>query len=158
MKREARDEAQRWLIQAQDEFQDADDLRQRGRFYLALFHFQQAAEKALKAFLYSVARSEEVFFTHSIYELLQSAQEVAPDFRKVEKAAKLDQYYIPTRYPNGLPGGVPSRFYSDPDEAQEAMELAKAALGMVEAQIAVREKTDCATPKDAYSQGESDHA
>jgi len=42
------DEALRWLTHAQDEYQDAEDLRERGRFYLALFHFQQVAEKALK--------------------------------------------------------------------------------------------------------------
>jgi len=132
MKREAHEEARRWLIQASDEFQDADELRLRGRFYLALFHFQQAAEKALKAFLYSVAGAEEVLFTHSIYELLQWAMQIAPEFAKVQKAVKLDQYYIPTRYPNGLPGGVPSRFYTDPEEAREAMELAKAVLQAVE--------------------------
>jgi HEPN domain-containing protein len=135
MRREARDEAERWLIHARDEFQDANELRLRGRFYLALFHFQQAAEKALKAFLYCVAGSEEVFFTHSIYELIQWAKEAAPDFEKVEKAVRLDQYYIPTRYPNGLPGGVPSRFYTDPEEAREAMELAKAVLEMVEGRL-----------------------
>ena len=37
-------ESLRWLTQAKDEFQDADDLRKRGRFYLTLFHFQQAAK------------------------------------------------------------------------------------------------------------------
>jgi len=40
MKRETREEAQRWLIHAKDEFQDANELRLRSRFYLALFHFQ----------------------------------------------------------------------------------------------------------------------
>ncbi len=138
MKREARQEAQRWLIHAKDEFQDADELRLRGRFYLALFHFQQATEKALKAFLYSVASSEEVFFTHSIYELMQWAKEAAPEFERVQKAVKLDQYYVATRYPNTLPGGVPSRFYTDPNEAREAMELAKAVLEMVESMLGER--------------------
>lgn len=132
MRREAREEARRWLIHARDEFEDAEELRLRGRFYLALFHFQQAAEKALKAFLYSIAGSEEVFFTHSIYELIQQAKEAEADFALVERAVKLDQYYIPTRYPNGLPGGVPSRFYTDPEEAREAMELARSVLEMVE--------------------------
>jgi HEPN domain-containing protein len=135
MKRQARDEAQRWLIQAQDEFQDANELRLRGRFYLALFHFQQAAEKALKAFLYTVTSSQDVFFTHSTYELVQWAQQADPDFEAVQKAAKLDQYYIPTRYPSGLPGGIPSRFYTDPEEAGEAMELAKMVLEMVEGKL-----------------------
>ena len=43
----------------------------------------------------------------------------------VEDAKKLDQYYIPTRYPNGLPGDIPSRFFNDPKEAEDAMQLAK---------------------------------
>jgi HEPN domain-containing protein len=135
MRRDSQAEAQRWLLHAQDEFQDADDLRLRGRYYLALFHFQQATEKALKAFLYNLTDSAEVFFTHSVYELLQLAKEAIPGFRQVEKAAKLDQYYIPTRYPNGLPGGVPSRFYTDPEEAQQAKELARAVLEMVESEL-----------------------
>lgn len=131
MRREPLEEARRWLTHAQDEFKDAEDLRLRGRFYLALFHFQQATEKALKAYLYSVLPLEEVLLTHSIYELLQRAEEADSDFEKVRRAASLDQYYIPTRYPNGLPGGVPSRFYTDPDEARRAMELASMVLEMV---------------------------
>jgi HEPN domain-containing protein len=135
MRRAASEEARRWLTQAQDEFKDADELRRRGRFYLALFHFQQAAEKALKAFLYQVAASEEVFFTHSIYELVQLAVKADPEMESLSKAARLDQYYIPTRYPNGLPGGIPSRFYNDPDEAREASELAQMVLERVERKI-----------------------
>jgi len=52
---------------------------------------------------------------------------------------KLDQYYIPTRYPNGLPGGVPSRFYTDAEEAQEAMELARSVLDMVDESMRVQQ-------------------
>jgi HEPN domain-containing protein len=63
------------------------------------------------------------------------AKEAAPDFEKVEKAVKLDQYYVPTRYPTGLPGGGPSRFCTDPDEAREAMELARSVLEMVEERL-----------------------
>lgn len=123
MRKTPREEALRWLLQAQDEFNDAEFLRQKGRFYLALFHFQQAAEKALKAYLYLYIADRRVFFTHSVDELLQMAQEIDTDFASLTQTRKLDQYYIPTRYPNGLPGGVPSRFYTDPKEAEEAMEL-----------------------------------
>ncbi len=63
------DEARRWLTHAQDEYGDAQGLRERERFYLALFHFQQAAEKALKAFLYAHTDDRRVFFTHSVLEL-----------------------------------------------------------------------------------------
>jgi len=47
VKRDNFEEAKRWIIQAEDEFKDADELRKLVKFYLALFHFQQAAEKAL---------------------------------------------------------------------------------------------------------------
>ena len=51
MKRNYEKEAYRWFTQASDEFNDADDLRKMKKFYLALFHFQQSTEKALKALL-----------------------------------------------------------------------------------------------------------
>ncbi len=135
MKRPHKGESHRWLTQAKDEFQDADDLRKRGRFYLALFHFQQAAEKGLKAYLYLKVKSIEVFYTHSIDDLLEMAFDISSDFKKVAQAKKLDKYYIPTRYPNGLPGGVPSRYFDDPKEAEEAMELAKSVIELAERKI-----------------------
>lgn len=135
MKKPRKEESERWLIQAKDEFEDADDLRKRKRFYLALFHFQQAAEKALKAYLYFKVESFEVFYTHSIDDLLGLAMELDAEFKEITQAKKLDQYYIPTRYPNGLPGGVPSRFYDDPKEAEEAMILAKGVIDLIEKKI-----------------------
>jgi HEPN domain-containing protein len=125
-----KEESLRWLVQAQDEFADADDLRRRGRFYLALFHFQQAAEKALKAYLYLTVRSrEEVFTTHSLDALLQKARAIDRDFRGVKGARRLDEYAIRPRYPDSLPGRIPSRYFDDPHEAEEAMQLAR---GVVE--------------------------
>jgi len=135
MKRPHKEESLRWLTQAKDEFQDADDLRKRRRFYLALFHFQQAAEKALKAYLYLKVKSIEVFYTHSIDDLLEMTVDIDSDFKEVAQAKKLDKYYILTRYPNGLPGGVPSRYFDDPKEAKEAMELAKRVIELVEKKI-----------------------
>jgi HEPN domain-containing protein len=135
MKRPAKEEAVRWLTQAKDEFEDADELRKRGRFYLALFHFQQAAEKALKAYLYLRAEATEIFRIHSIGDLAEMALEADPDFENVRNAKKLDKYYFITRYPNGLPGDVPSRFFDDPEEAAEAMRLAKSVVEMVERKV-----------------------
>jgi len=129
-------EGPRWLIHAQDEFSDADMLRRMGRFYLALFHYQQAADKALKAYLLSVVGSTEVLKIHSVQSLVQVASEVSMDFSELGGAKKLDIYYIPTRYPSGLPGNVPSRFYTDPEEANEAAGLAKAVLEMVQEKVA----------------------
>ncbi len=133
MKRMPEEEARRWLLQALDEFADAEDLRKRERFYLALFHFQQAAEKALKAYLYLKLEELDVFRTHSVAELVEAAEKVDPAFSRVKRSKSLDGYYIPTRYPNGLPGGVPSRFYDDPVEAEEAERLARQVIETVKA-------------------------
>ncbi len=132
MKRPHKEESLRWLTQAKDEFQDADDLRKRNRFYLALFHFQQAAGKALKAYLYLKVKSIEVFYTHSIDDLLEMTVDIDSGFKEVTQVKKLDKYYLPTRYPNGLPGSVPSRYFDDPKEAREAMELPKRVIELVE--------------------------
>ena len=131
-----KEESLRWLTQAQDEFADADELRRRGRFYLALFHFQQAAEKALKAYLYLTVRSkEEVFTTHSLEDILQKAWAADRDFKAVKKAKKLDDYAIRSRYPDSLPGRIPSRYFEDPEEAEEAMHLAREVVDLVERKI-----------------------
>ena len=135
MKKPKKEEALRWFTQAKDEFIDSDELRKRNRFYLALFHFQQSSEKALKAYLYSKVESIEVFYTHSISELLNMVFEIDPEFKEVSAVKKLDQYYIPTRYPNGLPGGVPSRYYDDPQEAEDAMKLAKNLIDLIEKKL-----------------------
>lgn len=135
MKKPKKVEAVRWFTHAKDEFNDADDLRIRERFYLALFHFQQASEKALKSYLYLKVKSIEIFYTHSINDLLNMVIEFDPDFKEVFSSKKLDQYYIPTRYPNGLPGGIPSRYYDDPEEAENAMKLAKKLIDLVEIKL-----------------------
>ncbi len=130
------EESRRWLTQAQDEFADAEDLRIRGRYYLALFHFQQAAEKALKAYLYLTVRSkEEVFTTHSIEELMHKVCAIDRDFRTWKRAKRLDEYSIRTRYPDSLPGRIPSRYFTDTQEAEEAMKLAKGVLELVEQKL-----------------------
>ena len=140
MKKDPKKEAERWYLQASDEFQDACLLTREGRYYLALFLFQQAAEKALKAFLFHKLASVKVFLTHSIAELLKSCQELDPDFLQLDDAKSLDRYYIITRYPNGLPGGVPSRFFDDPQEARRAKELAERVLTVVKGKLPLEEE------------------
>ena len=129
------DEAVRWLQQAQQELRDAEDLARRRRFYLSLFLCQQAAEKALKAFLHAQTNSQAVLRMHSVHELIKMAFELDPAFAPVSEAGKLDSYYIPTRYPNGLPGGVPALYYADPQEAAQAVQLARRVLDLVKSKL-----------------------
>ena len=133
MRRNPEDEGRRWLKQAQEEFQDAQRLREAGRFYLSLFLCQQAAEKALKAYLYF--KGEELILSHSVTELLAFAASYDSDFENLTRAKRLDDYYLPTRYPNSLPGGVPAEYYDDDTEALEAERTAEAVIALVEQKL-----------------------
>jgi len=64
--------------------------------------------------------------------LLKLAIEIDDDFKNVQRSKKLDQYYVSTRYPNGLPGGIPSKYYDDPEEAKEAKSLAERVIKLIE--------------------------
>ncbi|MBT9131098.1 MAG: hypothetical protein DDT42_01922 [candidate division WS2 bacterium] len=133
MRKDKRSEAKSWFTQAHAEFNDALDLEKRCRFYLSLFLYQQAAEKALKAFLFS--RGEEELFTHSVKELIDIALSYDKAFEGIKSAKDLDRYYIPTRYPNGLAGNVPSEFFDKPEECEAAQALAKSVIELVERKI-----------------------
>jgi HEPN domain-containing protein len=69
---------------------------------------------------------------HCVHELGKMAAELDPAFVGVSEADRLDAYYIPTRYPSGLPGGVPALYYADPKEASRATELARGVVALVE--------------------------
>ncbi len=45
----------------------------------------------------------------------------------LQKATILDKFYIPTRYPNGLPDGIPHDSYTK-DEALSALRATKAII------------------------------
>lgn len=94
---------------------------------------QQAAEKALKGLRY--LRGERVVLGHSLVELLDPLAADHPALAGLrEVAQQLDQYYIPTRYPNGLPGGVPAEVFTRPQAegavagARNIIEVARHAL------------------------------
>ena len=98
-------------------------------YHLACFVGQQVAEKALKAFLY--AKGEEFVVGHSVEALCRWAIEIDDSFEPLrERVAPLDAYYIPTRYPNGLPDSIPARIYTRP-VAEEVLKMADEALAFV---------------------------
>jgi HEPN domain-containing protein len=107
-------EAARWLEQARRDLDDARYAAAGARWNLACFLSQQAAEKALKAYLF--AQGAESVWGHSVAELCHDAGVHDTQFAELgREAAALDQYYIPTRYPNGLPGGIPADAYTRTD-------------------------------------------
>ena len=73
-----------------------------------------------------------------MFELLKMAETLDKDFSILKEAKKLDVYYIPTRYPNGLPGDIPSLFYDDPVEVEEAIGLSETVIECVRKKIGKR--------------------
>ena len=121
-------EGERWLEQARRDLDDAEFAASGARWNLTCFLSQQAAEKALKAYLYH--RGAEAVWGHSVAELCHEAAAQDQDFRSLGvEAAALDQYYIPTRYPNGLPGGIPADAYTRSD-GERALALCRAVIGL----------------------------
>ncbi len=77
---------------------------------MARFQTQQEGGKALRALRF--ARSERVVLGRSMAELGQLLTTYQPNFKRlVVKEGKLDRLHMPTRYPNGLPTGVPAEAY-----------------------------------------------
>ena len=131
MRESARIEGQRWLEQAQFDLKWARHLKSKGAYYLVCFLAQQVAEKALKAFLY--AQGEELVVGHSVRRLSEQASEYDAQFQHYLAAwSILDSYYIPTRYPNGLPDDIPARVYNE-KAAKDALTLAEAVIAQVDA-------------------------
>jgi len=115
-------EARRWLEEARHDLQVVRTLLQGRHYAAACFYSQQAAEKALKGFLY--ANYKRPPLTHSVQELVEQCMKLSPNLAVLqEKAAVLDQYSIPTRYPDALPAPhiiTESEFYGDSSKGGQA--------------------------------------
>jgi HEPN domain-containing protein len=114
-------EARRWWAQALDDRAFVHDMVREARYHdKACFVAQQAAEKFVKACLYSAGRREVI--GHAVLEFSRELSRLEQAFLRIAgPAARLDRYYIPARYPNGLPGGTPAGSYTA-DDARSARE------------------------------------
>lgn len=128
-------EARRWLAQAERDLDDARYVAQGQRWNLACFVAQQSAEKALKGFPY--ARGAEHVWGHSVAELAKDCAGFDATFRALQGVgASLDKYYVPTRYPNALPGALPADAYGHED-AQQALAAAEAIVSAARTRLEI---------------------
>ena len=118
-------EARRWFQQAYYDLK-ATRWNIEGGFYdTACFLAQQAAEKALKSILYFTGSRRKALMTHSTVEMVrESGKKINSLVELINEARELDLHYIPSRYPNGIPGGYPHQFYGrkNADQALAAAE------------------------------------
>ena len=129
-------EALRWLTTAHDDLDAAQILFDHAKFALSCFHSQQAGEKAVKALCY-YADIEP--WGHSIRKIIEDLNQQNHSFFVllspfIKNAISLDRFYIPTRYPDGLPDISPKDAYVA-DDSSQGIALATSILDCVDAII-----------------------
>lgn len=126
-------DGRRWLSQAENDLGAAQLMVEREFYAQACFMCHQVAEKALKALAYY--RGDRYVLGHSLTELLREIVGTFPGMSQFEEfMGVLNQYYVPTRYPDALPGGTPFETYNQ-RQADEALagasRLVDAARGLI---------------------------
>jgi HEPN domain-containing protein len=105
-----------WLTEARAELSAARDLLAGRHWSWCCFTCQQASKKALKA-VCEHFRSPQ--FGHNLNLLVQAAALHAAVAAPVRHAcARLNRFYIPTRYPDAFDRGAPADQYFEPDARQ----------------------------------------
>lgn len=127
------DDYRRWYGQGEHTLASAERDASAADFGWACFRAQQAAECMVKALLRAVG---DPAVGRSLVKLLETLElragiSVSDDLRQL--ARTLDRHYIPPRYPDAYPSGMPHEFYDAPTAA-EAIQAAKRMAGFIREQ------------------------
>lgn len=123
-------ESERWLQFAAEDLQMGELAMREAIYNQVCFHSQQCAEKAIKALLR--LQGKPAPRTHLLGDLLRLLD---PNPFSAELAIELlDRFYLPTRYPDALPGSFPEGLPNNED-ASEAIDAAGHVLRTVAAMI-----------------------
>lgn len=112
-----------WIYFAESDLRLAYKALEEELFHLVCFHAQQAVEKFLKA--QYAKRDKPIPKVHSLTELVHGLVAHTPELKDFQDDfISLDRFYLPTRYPDALPGslaeGLPIR-----KDAEEALAMAQ---------------------------------
>jgi HEPN domain-containing protein len=121
--------AKDWLDQARNDLEWGQASAASGFHSQACFIAQQVAEKALKALAYF--RGAVLVRGHSV---MLVCRELNINGELEEAALRLDQYYIPTRYPDAQPAGAPFQFFTAAQSA-EALAMASCFIEKTKAEM-----------------------
>lgn len=127
------DRSSDWYRQAVRDLEFARAARDDNRHEWACFIAHQAAEKALKALHLHLGQEAWGHVAAKLLQELPASASVPEDL--VERARVLDNFYIPTRYPNGHPAGAPFEHYG-PRQSEEAIANARTIIEFVSSEVA----------------------
>lgn len=123
-------QAETWLSFAREDLRMAELAISEGIYNQVCFHSHQCVEKSIKALIAQQDRLAPR--THRLTDLLEVlALEPNPLEQMTASIRLLERYYIPTRYPDALPGSVANGL-PDETDAQEAIGVARRVLETVE--------------------------
>ncbi|MBI1883320.1 MAG: HEPN domain-containing protein [Chlamydiae bacterium] len=95
-----------WFNFADEDYHMAQSALEDEIYNQTCFHAQQGVEKLLKGFLF--IRNRPIHKTHSLLELFTFSHSLEPRLSEFKDFFReLDKFYIPTRYPDALPGSLP---------------------------------------------------
>ena len=121
--RESDDVAGIWMRQASYDLESARFMMREGFYSQVCFMAEQVAEKTLKALAFH--RGDSDVRGHSLKALVSSLEVSYPELSEFyEIVESLEEYYIPTRYPDALPSGAPYEVY-EYEDAEESMQSAE---------------------------------
>lgn len=112
-----------WLMFAKEDLKAAELSLAGDLHNIVCFHSQQTVEKLLKAFyLFYFDSIPKTHDLEAIAKRLKQKEEKILEFE--EKIRWLNKFYVPTRYPDALPGSLPEGL-PDKDDAQNSLTYAK---------------------------------
>lgn len=118
-----------WFLFAEEDMKMADNAFREDIFNQVCFHSQQGVEKMLKGYLYS--KGVHIPKTHFLVELLKLCMKLDKNFQDYQEGCSiLDAYYIPTRYPDAIPGSLPEGL-PQKNNAKEALSILKRMAGFI---------------------------
>ncbi len=129
---------EQWLEFARNDLRAAELLLEDEIYYLVCFHGQQCTEKTLKAIL--VLNGVTPPKIHSINKLLTLLPPEWAD-RFNDDLPLFDDFYIPTRYPDALPGSLPEGLPSKA-EAEKALSMARETFQEVQRHLNTAQNAD----------------
>ena len=119
-------EAKRWIKQSKADLNVAAKIFLDKSYSHVCYLSQQCVEKVLKGVLYAKCGiPQRELHTHYIDRLASSVRHLEGAPSEIERASKVANYYLPTRYPDNQPKyKVPAEEYSE-EHAKEALEAAE---------------------------------
>ena len=111
----------RWVAFAENDLLTAEILLREKVWNQVCFHSQQAVEKMLKSALLQSERPR----THKIGDLLRRTEALKLSDALQSELRLLDRFYIPSRYPDALPGMLEDGMPTEAD-ARESLVAARA--------------------------------